>query len=64
MGPMAVFPDAVLQWNIKSTLTVDENAFALFEILHPKPDIIFFGYGAKTDLLRRSSGAETHVCIS
>jgi len=61
MGPMAVFPDAVLQWNIKSTLTVDENAFALFEILHPKPDIIFFGYGAKTDLLRRSSGAETHT---
>ena len=40
MGPMAVFPDAVLQWNIKETLAVDENAFVLFELLHPKPDIV------------------------
>ena len=46
IGPIAVFPDAVFQWNIKSTLSVTEDAFALFEILDPKPDIVFFGFGA------------------
>ena len=63
IGPMALFPDAVLQWNIKSTLSVDENAFVLFELLHPKPDIVFFGYGGKTQSLQ-SSGRASHVCIS
>jgi len=59
IGPMAIFPDGVLQWNIKSTLTVDENAFILFELLHPKPDIVFFGYGAKAISLK-TSGAKSH----
>lgn len=59
IGPMALFPDAVLQWNIKSTLSVDENAFVLFELLHPKPDIVFFGYGGKTQSLQ-SSGRASH----
>ena len=66
MGPMAVFPDAVLQWNIKETLAVDENAFVLFELLHPKPDIVFFGYGAKSDAIRENSSGknQSQVCIS
>ena len=46
IGPIAVFPDAVFQWNIKSTLSVTEDAFALFELLDPKPEIVFFGFGA------------------
>ena len=45
MGPIALFPDAVFQWNIKDTLSVTEDAFALFELLDPKPEIVFFGYG-------------------
>ena len=58
MGPMAVFPDAVLQWNIKETLAVDENAFVLFELLHPKPDIVFFGYGAKSEAIRENNSGK------
>ena len=46
MGPIALFPDAVFQWNIKDTLSVTEDAFALFELLDPKPEIVFFGYGS------------------
>ena len=70
MGPAAIFPDGVLQWNIASTLTVDENAFVLFELLHPKPDIVFFGYGAATGQMKMSKGAggiagtKHQVCIS
>jgi len=63
MGPMAVFPDAVLQWNIKETLAVDENAFVLFELLHPKPDIVFFGYGAKSDAIRENSSGKNQSQI-
>ena len=48
MGPVIVMPDAILQWNISSVLSVDEKAFVLFDLLHPKPDIVFFGYGCKT----------------
>ena len=69
MGPMAIFPDAVLQWNIASTLSVDENAFVLFEVLHPKPDIVFFGYGAPTAQIKTAKGAakagtKQQVCIT
>ena len=49
LGPIAIFPDAVFQWNIKDTLSVNEDSFSLFELLDPKPDIVFFGYGSKTD---------------
>ena len=49
MGPIALFPDAVFQWNIKDTLSVTADAFVLFELLDPKPEIVFFGYGSKVD---------------
>ena len=66
MGPMAVFPDAVLQWNIKETLAVDENAFVLFELLHPTPDIVFFGYGSRSEAIRANSSGKNQrqVCTS
>ena len=64
MGPMAVFPDAVLQWNIPETLAVNEDAFVLFELLHPRPDIIFFGYGAKSEAITNVSGRNREqVCV-
>ena len=46
MGPIAIFPDAVFQWKIKDTLSVNADSFKLFEIVHPKPDIIIFGFGS------------------
>ena len=58
--------DLPVQWNIKETLAVDENAFVLFELLHPKPDIVFFGYGAKSEAIRENNSGKNlkQVCIS
>lgn len=53
LGPCAIFPDAVFNWNIQSTLEVTENSFALFEVLHPKPEMVIFGYGSKSNALSR-----------
>ena len=47
-GPTIIMPDAVLHWKIKDTLLVTPESFCLFDILDPKPDIVFFGYGSKT----------------
>ena len=54
LGPCAIFPDAVFNWNIKSTLDVNENSFALFELLHPKPEIVIFGYGIKSNAISKT----------
>merc|ERR1719262_1584512 len=37
IGPMAILPDAVLQWKIDDPFNIHPDAFVLFELLHPKP---------------------------
>ncbi len=46
MGPCVVLPDAILSWKIPNPPEMTERAFSLFQVLHPRPDVVFFGYGS------------------
>ncbi|RWS29700.1 NADH dehydrogenase [ubiquinone] 1 alpha subcomplex assembly factor 3-like protein [Leptotrombidium deliense] len=45
VGPIAVFPKSVLQWNVESMETLTPEAFSLFELLEPKLDLLVIGCG-------------------
>ena len=50
MGPCVILPDAIMHWKIPNPVDLDERAFVLFELIDPKPDVVFFGYGASPEL--------------
>lgn len=54
IGPIIIFPDAIFQWKIKSALDVTADSLCIFDLINPKPDIIFFGYGASNYLASRN----------
>ena len=45
VGPMAIFPNAILSWKVKFPTDIDERALSLFTVLEPKPDLVIIGYG-------------------
>ncbi|KAG8196699.1 hypothetical protein JTE90_023208 [Oedothorax gibbosus] len=47
VGPMAVFPRTILQWNIKSVEDITPESLSLFLLLEPKIDILVIGTGNK-----------------
>ena len=53
LGPILVLPDAIFQWNIATPLHAKPEAFALVEIIHPKPELVIFGYGSATQVESR-----------
>ncbi|XP_023227952.1 NADH dehydrogenase [ubiquinone] 1 alpha subcomplex assembly factor 3-like [Centruroides sculpturatus] len=36
LGPLAIFPRSVLQWNVKTVDDINENSLSLFYLLEPK----------------------------
>ena len=63
MGPIAIFPDAVFQWNIQSSTNLTPDNFVLFEMVHPKPEIVIFGYGCPQHQLETQFVSIFHVTI-
>lgn len=51
IGPMALFPRSVLQWNVSSLENVSEEAFSLFTLLEPKIDVLVIGIGDRHEKL-------------
>ncbi|RWS04178.1 NADH dehydrogenase [ubiquinone] 1 alpha subcomplex assembly factor 3-like protein [Dinothrombium tinctorium] len=45
IGPMALFPKTVFQWNIESIETLTPDAMTLFCLLEPKIDLLVIGSG-------------------
>lgn len=45
VGPMAVFPRSILQWNISNIQELTIESLALFHLLEPKIDILVIGTG-------------------
>ncbi|XP_042195428.1 NADH dehydrogenase [ubiquinone] 1 alpha subcomplex assembly factor 3 isoform X3 [Callorhinchus milii] len=49
IGPCAVIPRAVLQWNVGSYKDITEDSLALFHLLEPKIEILVLGLGHKVE---------------
>ncbi|XP_005091993.2 NADH dehydrogenase [ubiquinone] 1 alpha subcomplex assembly factor 3 [Aplysia californica] len=45
LGPCALFPRAVLHWNVSSADKITPESLSLFCLLEPKPDILIIGKG-------------------
>lgn len=43
LGPMAIFPNCVLSWNVGDIGDINEQALSLFFLLEPKLDILVLG---------------------
>ena len=52
LGPCAVFPRSVLQWNVKNAHDIDESALSAFLMLVPKIEILVLGLGNEGESLR------------
>ncbi len=46
-GPIAVFPTSVLAWLVTGPMGITLDSLSLFRIVHPKPEVIFVGYGGR-----------------
>ncbi|XP_060082021.1 NADH dehydrogenase [ubiquinone] 1 alpha subcomplex assembly factor 3-like [Ylistrum balloti] len=49
VGPITVFPNTVLHWNVKSAKHIDKHSLSLFYMLEPKLDMLVIGKGMATD---------------
>ncbi|XP_069141066.1 NADH dehydrogenase [ubiquinone] 1 alpha subcomplex assembly factor 3-like isoform X1 [Argopecten irradians] len=49
VGPIAIFPQTVLHWNVKSAKHLDKNSLVLFHLLEPKLDMLIIGKGMFID---------------
>lgn len=45
IGPCAVFPRSILQWNVRDVKDISEESLSLFTMLEPKIDILILGVG-------------------
>lgn len=43
VGPIALFPRFVMQWNVKDYKSINEDSLALFYLMVPKVDILVIG---------------------
>ncbi|XP_033739943.1 NADH dehydrogenase [ubiquinone] 1 alpha subcomplex assembly factor 3-like [Pecten maximus] len=49
IGPIAIFPNTVLHWNVASSKRIDKNSLVLFHLLEPKLDMLVIGKGMFID---------------
>ncbi|CAL7942592.1 unnamed protein product [Xylocopa violacea] len=56
LGPVAIFPETILSWNVGSAKDINEESLSLFTALHPTLDVIVLGletnyeYGKITEM--------------
>ncbi|XP_052577204.1 NADH dehydrogenase [ubiquinone] 1 alpha subcomplex assembly factor 3 [Peromyscus californicus insignis] len=51
LGPCALLPQTVVQWNVGSHQDITEESFSLFWMLEPRIEIVVVGTGNKTERL-------------
>lgn len=49
VGPIALFPQSILGWNIEGDHDINEKSLSLFLNLHPKLDVFIIGVSDATD---------------
>ncbi|KAM4613302.1 NADH dehydrogenase [ubiquinone] 1 alpha subcomplex assembly factor 3 [Polymixia lowei] len=49
LGPCAVLPPAILQWNVGSYEDITEESVSLFHMLEPRIEILVLGTGARSE---------------
>ncbi|KAM6169902.1 NADH dehydrogenase [ubiquinone] 1 alpha subcomplex assembly factor 3 [Rhynchocyon petersi] len=52
LGPCALLPHSVVQWNVGSHQDIIEESFSLFWLLEPPIEIVVVGTGDRTERLR------------
>ncbi|EMP26596.1 NADH dehydrogenase [ubiquinone] 1 alpha subcomplex assembly factor 3 [Chelonia mydas] len=51
VGPCAIIPRAILQWNVGSYQDITEESLVLFRLLEPRIEILVLGMGDKVERL-------------
>ncbi|XP_039374957.1 NADH dehydrogenase [ubiquinone] 1 alpha subcomplex assembly factor 3-like isoform X1 [Mauremys reevesii] len=51
VGPCAIIPHAILQWNVGSYQDITEESLVLFRLLEPRIEILVLGVGNKVERL-------------
>uniref|UniRef100_A0A8C9Q0W3 NADH dehydrogenase [ubiquinone] 1 alpha subcomplex assembly factor 3 n=1 Tax=Spermophilus dauricus TaxID=99837 RepID=A0A8C9Q0W3_SPEDA len=51
LGPCALLPHSVVQWNVGSHQNITEESFSLFWLLEPRIEIVVVGTGNRTERL-------------
>lgn len=51
LGPCALLPHSVVQWNVGSHQDITEESFSLFWMLEPRIEIVVVGTGDRTERL-------------
>ncbi|XP_017580560.1 NADH dehydrogenase [ubiquinone] 1 alpha subcomplex assembly factor 3 isoform X1 [Pygocentrus nattereri] len=51
IGPCAVVPPAILQWNVGSYKDITVESLSLFYLLEPRIEVLVLGTGARTERL-------------
>ncbi|XP_007431445.1 NADH dehydrogenase [ubiquinone] 1 alpha subcomplex assembly factor 3 [Python bivittatus] len=51
IGPCAILPQAILQWNVGTHKDIIPGSLALFHMLEPKIEIVVLGTGARVEWL-------------
>ena len=52
LGPCALLPHSVVQWNVGSHQDITEGSFSLFWMLEPRIEIVVVGTGDRTERLQ------------
>lgn len=52
LGPCALLPHSVVQWNVGSHQDITEESFSLFWMLEPRIEIVVVGTGNRTERLQ------------
>ena len=53
LGPLAIFPEIILAWNINSTKDINEATLSLFTILYPTLDLLILGLESNYEYIER-----------
>ncbi|XP_048879171.1 NADH dehydrogenase [ubiquinone] 1 alpha subcomplex assembly factor 3 [Brienomyrus brachyistius] len=54
LGPCAVLPPAILQWNVGSYKDISVESLALFYLLEPRIEVLVLGIGGRVERLDRN----------
>ncbi|KAG7494598.1 hypothetical protein JOB18_033926 [Solea senegalensis] len=54
LGPCAVLPPAILQWNVGSHEDITEESVSLFHMLEPRIEILVLGTGERSERIKPS----------
>ncbi|KAI9515191.1 NADH dehydrogenase [ubiquinone] 1 alpha subcomplex assembly factor 3 [Dissostichus eleginoides] len=49
LGPCALLPPAILQWNVGTHKDITEESVSLFHMLEPRIEILVLGTGSRTE---------------